>query len=297
MKEEALKPYMVSKGDHAVKLHGRTYHFLPSTAGNGGLNFFTFDNLANCSNYAISTLNNTEAGYIRIIPKFLSDIYQEMKAFNRICQECEQIGHYANDYMGSSNTVNSYATINESTSYLDVAQITSDAVTGNRIITYQRKGERYTKSIECTDSMWEPFIYPLLFFHAERGWGADIRNTLKYTDYLIARLLCPEKITCNDRKITLRVPNQLLDKFIRPIIKQQIESEYQHDLEDDAYHYYSEKFGAALCASKTYSICIKELLKVFCTEMLNITQIMGFDEFCTNLYDRIQSENEEQIAS
>jgi len=158
-------------GDHAVKLHGRTYHFLPTSAGNGGLNFFTFDNLANCSNYATTTLNNSEVGYTRIIPKFLSDIYQEMKIHNRICQECEQIGHFANRYMESSSTANAYAIINEKTSYLDVAQITSDVVTGNRIITFQRKGERYTRSIDCTDSMWEPFIYPLLFFTRKEGGG------------------------------------------------------------------------------------------------------------------------------
>jgi len=39
-------------GEHAVRLHGRTYHFLTTSTGNAGLNFFTFDNLANCTNYA-----------------------------------------------------------------------------------------------------------------------------------------------------------------------------------------------------------------------------------------------------
>ena len=31
-------------GDHAVRLHGRTYHFLTDNQGNAGLNIFTFDN-------------------------------------------------------------------------------------------------------------------------------------------------------------------------------------------------------------------------------------------------------------
>jgi hypothetical protein len=30
-------------GDHAVKLHGRTYHFLPETGGCGGLEYFTYN--------------------------------------------------------------------------------------------------------------------------------------------------------------------------------------------------------------------------------------------------------------
>jgi len=198
-------------GDHAVRLHGRTYHYLTSSTGNAGLNYFTFDSLANCTTYATTTLNNAEKGYQRIIPSFLNNIFQELKQHNKICQECEQIGHFANDYMQTSSTVNAYATINETTSYMDVAQITSDNVTGNRIITFQRKGSHHTTSIDCTDSMWEPFIYPLFFFHAERGWGSDIRHTLKYTDYLIARLLCPEKVMQNGNSITLRVPNQAFD--------------------------------------------------------------------------------------
>ena len=32
-------------GDHAIKLNGRTYHYLPKTGGAGGLEYFTFDAL------------------------------------------------------------------------------------------------------------------------------------------------------------------------------------------------------------------------------------------------------------
>jgi len=103
-------------GEHAVRLHGRTYHFLPTSMGNAGLNLFTFDNLANCTNYATTTLNNAEKGYQRIIPIFLANIFHELKLHNSICQECEQIGHYAQDYMDGTATVNAIATINETTS-------------------------------------------------------------------------------------------------------------------------------------------------------------------------------------
>jgi len=127
-------------GEHAVRLHGRTYHFLTTSAGNAGLNFFTFDNLANCTNYATSSLNNEKKGYQRIIPTFLENIFRELIEYNAICQECEHIGTYTKEYMDSSSTIDAFATINESTSYLDLAQITSDVITGNRIITFQRKG-------------------------------------------------------------------------------------------------------------------------------------------------------------
>ena len=283
-------------GDHAVRLHGRTYHYLTSSTGNAGLNFFTFDSLANCTHYATNSLNNAEKGFERIIPTFLANIFDELKTHNSICRECEQIGYYAKDYMSSSSTINVIATINETTSYLDVAQITSDAVTGNRIITFQRKGMHCTSTIDCTDSMWEPFSYPLLFTHGERGWGADIRSTLKYTDYLICRLLCPEKIYYNGVKKTWRIPNQSLDKFIRPIIKQQIDIDKTNELEDEAYHYYSELFGSVLSKFTEYSKCVRELLKLFCTELKNVVQISGFDSFCDNLYDKLKHDNLKDVA-
>jgi len=198
--------------------------------------------------------------------------------------------------MESSSTINAHATINETTSYLDVAQITSDVATGNRIITFQRKGENRASSLSCTDKMWEPFIYPLFFTHAERGWGADIRGALKYTDYLVARLLCPEKVQSNGNRKTLRVPNQSLDKFIRPIIKQQLGEYGCSEDEDEAYHYYSELFGDILNSHESYNECVRSLLICFCAEMVNITYIQGFDNFCNNLRNMLQSETLQTVA-
>jgi len=192
--------------------------------------------------------------------------------------------------MNSDSTVNAHASINEVTSFLDVAQITSDNVSGNRIITFQRKGTRQTTSIDCTDSMWEPFIYPLFFFYGERGWGADIRQTLRYPDYLISRLLRPEKIFKNGQLTVLKVPNQSFDKFLRPIIKQLIGPNGCNDDEDEAYQYYSEVLGKALTQSTDYVECVKSALHQFCTEMTNVTNIDGFDNFCETLKRLIPTE-------
>ena len=283
--------FEVMHGDHAVRLHGRTYHFLTSSSGNAGLNFFTFDSSTNCMQYATNTLNNESRGYQRIIPSFLHNIFNELKEYNIICQECEQIGCFAKDYMDSNSTIDTIATINETTSYLDVAQITNESATGNRIITFQRKGKRKATSLSCTDKMWEPFVYPLLFFHAERGWGKDIRKELRYTDYLVARLLCPEKIELNGVRETLRVPNQSLDKFIRPIIRQLLGPERKDDEEDEAYHYYTKLFDGPLRSSKVYSDCIKALLTCFFTELLHATQISGFDKFCNIMLTKLSRES------
>ena len=114
--------------------------------------------------YATNTLNNESQEYKRKIPSLLKNLFNELKEYNIICQECEQIGYFAQDCMDADATIDTFAAINEATSYLDVAQITSEYVAGNRIITFQRKGQRQAKSLSCIDKMWEPFICPLLFF-------------------------------------------------------------------------------------------------------------------------------------
>ena len=288
--------FEVIHGDHAVRLHGRTYHYLPSTKGQGGLQYFTFDSLANCRKYATDALNNTARGYVRIIPNYLDGIFRELQLRNAICQECEQIGHFARENVQNAGTRDVIATINETTSYLDVAQITGDSVTGNRIITFLRKNENSASSIEPPDRMWEPFLYPLFFFHAERGWGDDIRKRVPFTEYLISRLLCPEKISENGNISMLKIPNLELDLFMRPIILQLVHYNDNENI-DAAYKYYTAKFERALQFNERYEVNIKMVLKTFCNELINTAQIYGFNDFCIDLLRRIESDSLLQLAS
>ena len=288
--------FEVIHGEHAVRLHGRTYHYLPSTKGQGGLQYFTFDSLANCRNYATNALNNTSRGYVRIVPSYLDGIFRELQLRNAICQECEQIGHFANDNVLNPATRDVIATINETTSYLDVAQITGDSVTGNRVITFLRKNENSASSIEPPDRMWEPFLYPLFFFHAERGWGDDIRKRIPFTQYLIARLLCPEKISENGIITLLKIPNLELDLFIRPIILQLVHCDDTENI-DAAYKYYTATFGSALQYNECYDVNIRMVLKIFCTELITVTQIYGFDNFCNELLRKIDDDSVPELVS
>ena len=92
------------------------------------------------------------------------------------------------------------------------------------------KRNRYHASIKCGSPLYARYF----FFNAERGWGKDIRKELSYTDYLVARLLCSEKNVRNGTRTTLRVLNQSLDKFIRPIIRLLLGLESEADEEDEA---------------------------------------------------------------
>jgi hypothetical protein len=49
-------------GDHAIKLNGRTYHYLPKTGGSGGLQYFTFDAMASLHSHGTSLNKNTTRG-------------------------------------------------------------------------------------------------------------------------------------------------------------------------------------------------------------------------------------------
>jgi hypothetical protein len=75
-------------GDHAVKLHGRTYHFLPRTGGCGGLEYFTYNAQDSLLNH-ITALNGNVCEY------YLKKIFDELKQTNCLIEECEQIGQFA----------------------------------------------------------------------------------------------------------------------------------------------------------------------------------------------------------
>jgi hypothetical protein len=80
-------------------------------------------------------------------------------------------------------------------SYLEIAQITSDAATGDRVVRYKLKGsKRQTVTIDSTSSLMEPLCYPILFNYGENGWGIDMKTQHKvdFQSYLACRLLRPD---------------------------------------------------------------------------------------------------------
>lgn len=110
-------------GDHAVKLHGRTYHFLPTTEGLGGLSYFTFDAL----NAAILHGESINGEHYRVNSDYIESLYNFMKVENIFAKECQLIGRQVQDL-----TLN----VNITTSVFDVAAVTSLHTAGDRILRY-----------------------------------------------------------------------------------------------------------------------------------------------------------------
>jgi hypothetical protein len=77
-------------------------------------------------------------------------------------------------------------------SYLEVAQITSDASSGDRVVRYKLKGSKsQTKTIDSLSPLMEPLCYPVLFNEGEDGWGKDMKECDKvdFQSYLACRIL------------------------------------------------------------------------------------------------------------
>lgn len=173
-------------GDHAVKLHGRTYHFLPETGGCGGLEHFTY-------NAHETRINHLESLNGNICRYNLEKIFHELKLTNSLVQECEQIGEFASKSMVNEGNIRELmVSINQKTSHFDIAAVTSLNCTGNRILKYQLKGQLESSSIPVTHELLEPLCYPILFPWGSGGWGSE--STLPFTDYLCCRLLMPDVI-------------------------------------------------------------------------------------------------------
>jgi hypothetical protein len=181
------------RGDHAMTLNGRTYHFLPETGGAGGLQYFTFEGSNNVNDhFANGGLSNKRKEALE--SAILLNIFTELKLVNPLVQDCLQIGRLAGQGTLERETIPTMiATMNASTCAFDVAAISSDTTTGDRILTYKLKSTDKARSIPLHHKLWEALSYPLLFPFGEDGWGKDIRSTVRFTNYLCSRMLCPDR--------------------------------------------------------------------------------------------------------
>jgi hypothetical protein len=190
-----------------ITLHGRTYHFLNSSAGKGGFQYFLYDAQAAMIKHG-NELNNNQVRQdnLRIYSSFLQQIYIELKNINILVSEVEKIGNEISTNVHLLGDTNNFILdLNATTSHFDVAAISSTESSGNRVLKIRRKGNQITSNIQLTDSKLEPLSYPLLFPYGENGWGENIRKLLKFPTYLLSRMLMGEK---NEDGTPLQVKNR-----------------------------------------------------------------------------------------
>ena len=168
---------------------------MPKTGGSGGLEYFTFDALAALQQHGESLNKDSKFGE-HVKSNYLQRLFEELKCSNYLMQDCEQIGQEVTKLNIAADPIRIrkvMAQLNTLTSAFDVAAITSDRTTGERTITYKLKGNCKATCIPSSHRLMEPLSYPLLFPSGEDGWSASISKEIKFSDYLLSRMLMPEK--------------------------------------------------------------------------------------------------------
>ena len=194
-------------GDHAVKMNGRTYHYLSNSSRKmSGINYFTFDGLEEAQQHA-EMLNDRVSGEKQAETKRLENgiltmIFNELKEGNEFVQELQWIGRglertLAQNGVNDGTAVRELtASLNVHTSLMEVGCILSDESEGNIIFNFNVKGMKRT--INSASDVVEPLCYVLLFPYGERGWSRDISKKVEFTEYMCSRFKMPEKTFPSD---------------------------------------------------------------------------------------------------
>ncbi len=189
-------------GDSAVKMNGRSYHFLNTSARKmSGINYYTFDGLQDAQAHAQS-LNSGSTREQRYMKKleigFLTTIFNELKGTNPFAQELQWIGQGLRRSLQQQNSVINMdevhhltASLNVQTSTMEVGCMLSDESEGNIVYKFNVKGMSHT--ISSASDVVEPLCYVLLFPFAERGWCRDISKSVGFMSYMCSRLKMPER--------------------------------------------------------------------------------------------------------
>ena len=191
-------------GDHALKMNGRSYHFLSNSSRKmSGINYFTFDGLEDAHRHA-GVLNDRLSGEQRSENKklengILTSIFNELKDVNEFVQELQWIGRgldrtlrqIDNPLVPSEDAVRQLtASLNVQTSVMEVGCL-SDESEGNIIYKFNVKG--MGRTINSASNVVEPLCYVLLFPFGERGWSRDISREVGFMEYMCSRFKMPEK--------------------------------------------------------------------------------------------------------
>ena len=135
----------------------------------------------------------------------MRNLYDELRVCNRFASDLQHIGAASDTLLQDINAnigtqlPQVVATLNEHAQYLEVAHITSDSETNNRVMYINIRGQAGMGKGQWTHhTMKSPFVeplcYPLLFPYGENGWGEDIADKVSFYAYLASRILMPEDI-------------------------------------------------------------------------------------------------------
>ena len=197
------------RGPHAVKLCGRTYHYLPKTNSSGGIQHFILDKYTEALMHGKSLQTKTsEKLDTEIKDTILRPLWDTLHQTNRFVQHCKIIGEAVRIINDQNYPEEPYApaqiaftpevitqinSVGNVPHLLDVASVTDDSAIGKRVIHFKLKNTRQWQKLPITHQHIEPLSYPVLFLAGEDGWGIDLKREVHFPNYIVSRMLMPEE--------------------------------------------------------------------------------------------------------
>ena len=179
-------------GSHAVKLHGRTTHFLPNTSlSKSGIQIFTFHSLGTPSmeHVPMAVQDLLDDNMLKYFKEYLIEN-------NPYVRDCIAVGDYVTQQHENDDSVMLCEELNQRTSKFDVGSVSALGQEGNRCVVYKVKTDEEWSIDSALRNTMEPLCYPLLFQHGEIGWGyQEDHKTIDLRTYLSSRILRPEYVT------------------------------------------------------------------------------------------------------
>ena len=196
------------RGPHAVKLCGRTYHYMPRSNTTGGIQHFIMDKYTEALMHGQSfQTKSSEKTDSAIKDAVLRTFWDTLHRTNRWVQHCKIIGEAVQiindqnypdeDYEPAQEAftkevISQINSVSNIPHLLDVASVTDDTVIGKRIVEFKLRGTKRWEKIPITSVHIEPLSYPILFIAGEDGWGIDLKPEVNFPDYIVSRMLMPE---------------------------------------------------------------------------------------------------------
>ena len=171
-------------GPQSVFMNGRVHHYMriaSTTSQNCGISYFIFDDIAALAG---------SADRQNVDPTILSDICHGLKYENSYCRDLRFLGVEAR-HRAEGNIV--IPRMVDQVQHFDVCSVVNNRQTG-AIKLQVRTNTGSVSDINMDSEKVEGLCFPLLFPRAEPGYTNASKSRLSPDEYVMARLLRPEKI-------------------------------------------------------------------------------------------------------
>ena len=171
-------------GPQSVFMNGRVHHYMKTastTSRNCGFSYFIFDDVA-------SLAGSAERQYVD--PTILSDICHGLKSENSYCRQLRFLGVEARERAQGNIVIPRMV---DQVQHFDVCSVVNNRQTGEMRLEI-RTFNGSVSNVNMDSEKVEGLCFPLLFPHAEPGFTNASKSRLCPDEYVMARLLRPEKI-------------------------------------------------------------------------------------------------------